>query len=248
MCRLCHHLLPLWETNSPEPPGKPYTMCVCVCVRLQRGENVQIVVIYFNRFFVNPKRWDRSIRYSIDEYAGGSLTCDRDVEGKGVASEGGLESPVKCARLSRGSPKGGSINLFPDGAWSRIGGVGASTSCWGTGGGMEQKLTLTGLTRLRTSVETVARKADGWSGGAHNCGVDDDGAPSSLVRNAWVLTERFRWTRVPQRLCAHDGHQRRARRGTKVLQWKNGPITNACFFFIELRCLLYCLNIGVYCA
>jgi len=61
--------------------------------------------------------------------------------------------------------KGGSINLFPDGAWSRIGGVGASTSCWGTGGGMEQKLTLTGLTRLRTSVETVARKADGWSGG-----------------------------------------------------------------------------------
>lgn len=155
---------------------------------------------------------------------------------------------VKCARLSRGSPKGGSINLFPDGAWSRIGGVGASTSCWGTGGGMEQKLTLTGLTRLRTSVETVPRKADGWSGGAHNCGVDDDGAPSSLVRNAWVLTERFRWTRVPQRLCAHDGHQRRARRGTKVLQWKNGPITNACFFFIELRCLLYCLNIGVYCA
>nr|DAA03594.1 TPA_inf: HDC02233 [Drosophila melanogaster] len=91
---------------------------------------------------------------------------------------------VKCARLSRGSPKGDSINLFPDGAWSRIGGVGASTSCWGTGGGMEQKLTLTGLTRLRTSVETVARKADGWSGGAHNCGVDDDGAPSSLVRNA----------------------------------------------------------------
>lgn len=70
-------------------------MCVCVCVRLQRGENVQIVVIYFNRFFVNPKRWDRSIRYSIDEYAGGSLTCDRDVEGKGVASEGGLESPAR---------------------------------------------------------------------------------------------------------------------------------------------------------
>lgn len=56
MCRLHHHRhLQRLQRLRPD----------------QRGENVQIVVIYFNRFFVNPTRQGSSqLLLFIDEYAG----------------------------------------------------------------------------------------------------------------------------------------------------------------------------------
>lgn len=128
---------------------------------------------------------DGSICYSIDEYAGGSLICDRGslrMAGAGWRRTRRVtmrQCVVKCARLSRGSraPKEAPSICPP-------------SVCVSMGPGVlvvKQKLTLTGLTRLRTSVETVLRnevEAEEEGQLRTVCGVDDDGAPSSLVRNA----------------------------------------------------------------
>jgi len=115
----------------------------------------------------------------------------------GAATEGGfrgLESPARdnapmCGQVRTTEPREPQRRLHQFVPRWRIAGL----EVWICGGleagtqkGLEQKLTLTGLTRLRTSVETVARIAGGEKGwGVPDlCGVDDDGAPSSLVRNA----------------------------------------------------------------
>lgn len=116
MCRLMPSSSPLWGT-SPRGPWRPKSSPELRS--LQRGENVQIVVIYFNRFFVNRKgengNWSRGRRvwwkrlllywwicWWVTHMWQGSL---------GTAGAGWRRARrvtmrqcvVKCARLSRGS-------------------------------------------------------------------------------------------------------------------------------------------------
>ncbi|XP_070854739.1 uncharacterized protein [Drosophila suzukii] len=120
----------------------------------------------------------------------------------GAATEGGfrgLESPARdnapmCGQVRTTEPREPQRRLHQFVPRWRIAGL----EVWRCGGveagtqkGLEQKLTLTGLTRLRTSVETVARTAGGERGwGVPDlCGVDDDGAPSSL--SSFVFRFKF---------------------------------------------------------